>query len=261
MNKNTNVRGSGAEERNAPSASDNRGAPGLRVFVCSPRLLVPIPTTPDSTDPTTLPIASSDNPKTSDNRCSVLPTGVKSEEFIRKEDDHESPLPPPVACPHCGQLRAADEFCGSSWDGGGEPWCRWCRRVAYEQKNAGKQGYSNGKPPSDDPKVVAHEAVAFGKMHGALIPESCERCGSVENIHGHHDDYSQPFRVRWLCISCHVSLPRKRAPAPAGSLVDSRKARVSSIHGSAHLVGVSVPVSTGKVAARAAIANVKEAGR
>jgi hypothetical protein len=29
MNQKANARGSGAEERNAPSASDNRGAPGL----------------------------------------------------------------------------------------------------------------------------------------------------------------------------------------------------------------------------------------
>ncbi len=29
MNQEANARGSGAEERNAPSASDNRGAPGL----------------------------------------------------------------------------------------------------------------------------------------------------------------------------------------------------------------------------------------
>jgi hypothetical protein len=37
---------------------------------------------------------------------------------------------------------------------------------------------------------------------GKLIKKSCEVCGS-EKVHGHHDDYSKPLEVIWLCAEHH----------------------------------------------------------
>ena len=31
----------------------------------------------------------------------------------------------------------------------------------------------------------------------------CEVCGAVENVDGHHDDYTRPLEVRWLCRKHH----------------------------------------------------------
>jgi len=37
---------------------------------------------------------------------------------------------------------------------------------------------------------------------GALVKSPCE-CGAT-NVHAHHDDYSRPLDVRWLCPRCHA---------------------------------------------------------
>ena len=45
---------------------------------------------------------------------------------------------------------------------------------------------------------------------GRLVPQPCEVCGTTKRlangqrgVHAHHDDYSQPLSVRWLCPKHH----------------------------------------------------------
>jgi hypothetical protein len=48
-------------------------------------------------------------------------------------------------------------------------------------------------------------AIWFGRIKAA---DACQSCGnppaSFDKLQGHHDDYSKPLDVRWLCRSCHV---------------------------------------------------------
>jgi hypothetical protein len=41
---------------------------------------------------------------------------------------------------------------------------------------------------------------------GKLKIEPCEICGSFENIEKHHEDYSNPLKVRWLCSVHHLDI-------------------------------------------------------
>jgi ribosomal protein S27AE len=62
-------------------------------------------------------------------------------------------------------------------------------------------------------KVKAHRIVASAKRRGDLVPGPCIRCGA-DNAHAHHEDYSKPLEVTWLCRRCHNqehSGPRKTA--------------------------------------------------
>lgn len=54
-------------------------------------------------------------------------------------------------------------------------------------------------------KKKCHNAVRREIKKGALIPvKFCQNCASSEGkIHAHHDDYSLPLSVRWLCAKCH----------------------------------------------------------
>ena len=39
-------------------------------------------------------------------------------------------------------------------------------------------------------------------LDGTLIRQPCSRCGTVKAV-AHHEDYSKPLDVIWLCLSCH----------------------------------------------------------
>jgi ribosomal protein S27AE len=38
---------------------------------------------------------------------------------------------------------------------------------------------------------------------GKLKVQPCERCGYGVGVCGHHEDYSRPLEVVWLCGLCH----------------------------------------------------------
>ena len=41
------------------------------------------------------------------------------------------------------------------------------------------------------------------KRRGHLVPEACEVCGGPAEMH--HDDYSKPLQVRWMCREHHLA--------------------------------------------------------
>lgn len=55
-------------------------------------------------------------------------------------------------------------------------------------------------------KQLAFRAVERGDL---IRPDSCSECGKECVPHGHHDDYSRPLEVRWLCHACHLGWHRE----------------------------------------------------
>jgi hypothetical protein len=50
----------------------------------------------------------------------------------------------------------------------------------------------------------AKAAVNRAIRKGVLVrPSTCSRCGSMDRIEGHHEDYAKPLDVVWLCRLCH----------------------------------------------------------
>jgi len=60
------------------------------------------------------------------------------------------------------------------------------------------------------PQHYAHKMVMYAVKLGLLTrPLECELCQGKIKIEGHHDDYTKPLEVRWLCKSCHWKADRK----------------------------------------------------
>lgn len=51
-----------------------------------------------------------------------------------------------------------------------------------------------------------------------ISKQPCEECKSTTYIHAHHDDYSKPFDIRWLCAAHHSQWHKKFGEAKNGSL-------------------------------------------
>jgi len=48
--------------------------------------------------------------------------------------------------------------------------------------------------------MLLNAAVKSGKV---IKPTICSKCGKLRKVTAHHDDYSKPLQVKWLCYECH----------------------------------------------------------
>lgn len=75
----------------------------------------------------------------------------------------------------------------------------------YHQTETGKaviaKTYKTSKAKYPE-KIAARSAVLVATRSGKLIKQPCEKCGE-QKTQAHHDDYSKPLDVRWLCDRCH----------------------------------------------------------
>jgi len=59
-------------------------------------------------------------------------------------------------------------------------------------------------------KRRVHAFVCRQVRLGRIIrPKTCSQCGLGGRIEGHHEDYSKPLEIIWLCQKCHSALRRK----------------------------------------------------
>lgn len=61
--------------------------------------------------------------------------------------------------------------------------------------------------------LESHRLVKRAIRAGELEREACETCGDPATV-AHHDDYSKPLEVRWLCHSHHRLWHSENGAAP-----------------------------------------------
>lgn len=102
--------------------------------------------------------------------------------------------------------------------------CKECRKslvIEYRRKNEEKvreydrargklkhrkartQANTSLRRKDPDGYLSAHNAVARALRSGILEKMPCLMCGCEKLVHAHHDDYSKPLEVMWLCVVHH----------------------------------------------------------
>ena len=146
----------------------------------------------------------------------------------------QSRLPALKRCSACGTFKSRHEFSVDRRAADGlNSRCKVCYNAymrAYqaahraERKAADERHYAKHRDTilrrhrrwdAEHPLAVAARSAVSGAVHaGRLVkPDSCEQCGwSGLWLDAHHDDYTRPLSVRWLCRSCHRLLHYQEAP-------------------------------------------------
>lgn len=80
-------------------------------------------------------------------------------------------------------------------------------RARHPERIAKRKRAFNDRYPE---KLRAQHKVEKALRSGRLIrPLTCSACGKPGLIEAHHDDYSKPLDVVWLCTPCHAAYERR----------------------------------------------------
>ncbi len=89
--------------------------------------------------------------------------------------------------------------------------CRECntdRKKKYRESATGKSAINRASTKSrikHKEKWIARAKVRYAVKKGTLAkPTKCEVCEKKKPLQWHHEDYSKPLEVIWLCSGCHA---------------------------------------------------------
>lgn len=115
-------------------------------------------------------------------------------------------------CSRCKEEKEEiDLICYSKTKSGQYYHCLDCnaeRARKYRKTETGRNSINNATRKSIEKhkeKQNARELVVASLRRGVLLrPKKCSECPSRNcKIEAHHDNYSKPLEVRWLCKNCH----------------------------------------------------------
>lgn len=96
--------------------------------------------------------------------------------------------------------------------------CKRCAAERDSQKYQNRKHYFSAYQKQYSQKFpekrLAHILVNKALSSGELIKQKCIKCGNPDT-EGHHEDYSKPLEVIWLCNKHHQRLHQMLRSKPA----------------------------------------------
>lgn len=83
-----------------------------------------------------------------------------------------------------------------------------CHNGNYRGGQKSNYTYKLAAMAKNPQRFVAMSRVSYAIKHGHLTRLPCEVCGNPKS-EGHHEDYSKPLQVKWLCRKHHIEIHRK----------------------------------------------------
>jgi hypothetical protein len=65
--------------------------------------------------------------------------------------------------------------------------------------------YLAANPEKQEAWTIITNMIRSGEL---TRPDKCTYCNKTKFVEPHHDDYSKPREIRWLCLSCHRKIHR-----------------------------------------------------
>ena len=110
--------------------------------------------------------------------------------------------------PWPAQFKKYDYQCRDCWN-------QWQREYATKRVNEGRSIPRKNYPKSAKRKAwqkayrertkdraACYATTKKAIKSGTLVRQPCESCGE-KSVMAHHDDYTKPLEIRWLCYKCH----------------------------------------------------------
>ena len=78
------------------------------------------------------------------------------------------------------------------------------RRKRYSSNKQKEKDYHAEYKSRNPDKYKARYILNNAIRRGTVKKEPCEKCKTTDRVTAHHDNYSQPLDVHWLCPKCHM---------------------------------------------------------
>lgn len=82
--------------------------------------------------------------------------------------------------------------------------CRTYNKNHPEINRRASEKYRENNPEKKKAHQLLNNAVCAGRV---VKPDLCSNCKKKRRLEAHHEDYSKPYDVEWLCCKCHNAIP------------------------------------------------------
>lgn len=84
---------------------------------------------------------------------------------------------------------------------------RYCTNPIRQKLNENVYRSQKKYPEKRAARTFLNSYIKMGKI---VKPDCCEMCLKKIRVEGHHEDYSKPLDVKWVCKRCHTDIHWKK---------------------------------------------------